>query len=190
MLWETKNSDIQSNFFLDLTLSVGINNENTEDEFELINNLTLVALITSNILPSTIQSHKRPKRKQKRWLKIQIEKYKEYQSAEAGKSTFLVKKNNKIEPATTEQAKKIIISPIPPDKNQFRLIKFLLRVLKVSSCLRDVHLTNIIYSDLKKNSLSDSVKLVSSRTYSKDDGKNKKQETLCVVKIAIICFTL
>ena len=62
VLWETKNSDIQSNFFLDLTLSVGINNENTEDEFELINNLTLVALITSNILPSTIQSHKRPKK--------------------------------------------------------------------------------------------------------------------------------
>ena len=58
-----KNSDIQSNLSLDLTLSVGINNENTEDEFELINNLTLVALITSNILPSTIQSHKRPKKK-------------------------------------------------------------------------------------------------------------------------------
>ena len=38
-----------------------------------------------------------------------------------------------------------------------------------------MHLTNIIYSDLKKNSLSDSVKLVSSRTFSKDDGE--KTET-------------
>ena len=95
-----------------------------------------------------------------------IEKYKNHPSLKAIQDTFPVKKKFKIEEAKVEQINKILRNinfrkATGPDKIPPKIVK-------MSANIVDSHLTNIINSDLKRNSFSDSAKVASIRPIFKE----------------------
>ena len=86
-----------------------------------------------------------------------IGKYKIHPSIKAIQDTFPVKKQFKIEEAKVEQVNKILRNinsrkATGPDKIPLKIVKMLANII-------DCHLTNIINSNLKRNTFSDSAKV-------------------------------
>ena len=97
-----------------------------------------------------------------------IGKYKNHTSIKAIQDTFPLKKEFKIEEAKVEQIKKILRNI--NSRKAARPDKIPPKILKMSANIIVSHLTNIINSDLKRNSFSDSVKVASIRPIFKGKG--------------------
>ena len=99
-------------------------------------------------------------------------KYKNHPSIKAIQDTFPVKKEFKIEEAKVEQINKILRNI--NSRKAARPDKIPPKIVKMSASIIDSHLTNIINSDLKRNSFSDSAKVASIRPIFKE--KEEKTE--------------
>ena len=115
-----------------------------------------------------------------------IEKYKNHPSIKAIQDTFPVKKEFKIEEAKVEQINKILRNinfrkATGPDKIPPKIVK-------MSENIIDFHLSNIINSDLKRNSFSDSAKVASIGRIFK--GKGERTEIKNYRPVSILnCFS-